>query len=461
MKLLLTLILIASLVGAGMYFSGPAVNRISPDADMLQLGSFAFQEKRYEDAFNWYQHAANQGLSKGQFKLSQLYQRGQGVEKDMAMAVHWMASSAKQGFAAAEYEYALMMEFGRGITKAKASEVAIWYQKAAEQNHPEAMLKVARLFHTGIGLPKSASQALAWAIRAEKRNAPDAVVFRQKITKDVADMAHAGDAQAQYMLATLYDEGRGVEKNKDDALAWFSKAAKQGHSEAQYALAKALVESGDESKLAQALTWFEKAAKQGHEQAGSATVAILAMQGVTGKRAREAWRWMYYGMKMQDPKAYYNLASAMQSGMFGLQDVKVDAGDWLEAAAQAGISQAQNDYAIYLKLQHHDTQHAIQWLNKAATSDAKAQFNLGFIYARGDGVTPDDDSAVRWWGLAEKNGSTRAKMMLGLFYDLGRGVGRSEAKAVAWYQKAADLGDVNALFNLAVLYYNGRGIDRD
>jgi len=461
MKILFSFLLIAGIAGAGVYFSGSGVSRISPDADMLQLGNFAFQEQRYEDAFNWYQHAANQGLSEGQFYLSQLYQRGQGVEKDETMAVQWMEKSAKQGFAKAEYEYAMMLEFGRGVSKANAGKVARWYQKAAEKNHPDAMLKLSKLYHNGLGFRKDESKALTWAMKAEDRHTPHASIFRQKITKNVLQQAESGVADAQYMLAKLYHEGRGVEQDKGLALEWFTKAAERGHSEAQYALAKTLVEAGDENNLDQALQWFEKAAKQGHTQAGSASVAILAMQGATGERAKSAWRWMYHGMQRNEKKAEYNLAAALNSGLFGLSNSGFDTGPWLKNAAQAGIVEAQNDYAVYLKLNHQDTQGSIKWLTKAALTDVKAQFNLGFIYARGDGVTPDDDSAVHWWGLAEKQGSTRAKMMLGLFFDLGRGVGRSEKKAVTWYKKAAALGDVNALYNLAVLYYNGRGIDRD
>ncbi len=462
MRFFLTLLLIAALIGTGIYFSGSGINRISPDANMLQLGNFAYQEKRYEDAFNWYQHAAEQGLKEGQFRLSQLYQRGQGVEKDETQAVYWLSLAAQQGLAKAEYEYAILLEFGRGVQKPSPSIVAEWFKKSAQQGYPEAMLKLARLYETGIGVVKSNNEALIWALRAEKKGLVNAASFHQQLIKSTLDQANAEDTDAQYLMATLFQSGQGLTKNQDKALSWYQKAANLGHAQAQYALAKALVASKQADLLPQALHWFEQAAQQGHQQASTSSVALLARQdNVDLSQAQEAWRWLYHGMQNGDAKGQYNLATALNEHLLHLTTSDIDVASWLKNAALAGLTPAQNDYAVHLILVQHDTMQAIKWLHKAAVSNAHAQFNLGFIYARGDGVTPDDENAIRWWRLADKNGSARAKMMLGLFYDLGRGVGRSEKQAVTWYQKAAALGDVNALYNLAVLFYNGRGIDRD
>jgi len=47
--------------------------------------------------------------------------------------------------------------------------------------------------------------------------------------------ADAGDAAAQYMLGRLYQEGRGVDRDVVQALAWYDLAAANGSSEASYA----------------------------------------------------------------------------------------------------------------------------------------------------------------------------------------------------------------------------------
>ena len=48
--------------------------------------------------------------------------------------------------------------------------------------------------------------------------------------------AHAGDAQAQFELAEKYYRGEDIQRNYNEALAWYHKAADQNHAEAQHQL---------------------------------------------------------------------------------------------------------------------------------------------------------------------------------------------------------------------------------
>ena len=45
----------------------------------------------------------------------------------------------------------------------------------------------------------------------------------------------------------------------------------------------------------------------------------------------------------------------------------------------------------------------------ADQGDADAQYNLGLMYANGEGVPEDDAEAVRWYRLAADQGTTRAR----------------------------------------------------
>ena len=458
MKVLLSLLFVVSLAGAGLYFTGSNDVRDSSDSDMMQLGNFAYQEKRYEDAFKWYENAANQGIAEAQFRLSQMYQTGEGVDKDETAATHWLFQAASQGLAQAEYEYANALEFGRGIKRAQIKDVAAWYKKAAENAYPEAMLKVAKLYFNGSGIDKNINQALTWALKAKNKHVTDADTFVKKIVYEVRTLARQGDYPAQHMLALMHQRGLAVEKDIKLALVWLRKAATKGHADAQYDLGRTLAQTGSPD----ALYWLKKAAKGGHIKAGYMAAALMAQQNsIHQKSEGDAWRWLYHGKQMGQPKVVYNLAIVLHQGQLGLPETNFKYQTWLEQAARGGITASQNDYAVNLILHHKSAKKAVFWLRKAAETDVKSQFNLGLIYARGDGITPDDDAAIQWWKQAEKNDSARAKMMLGLFYNLGRGVGRSEKEAVHWYEQAAKLGDNNASYNLGVLYYNGRGIDRN
>ncbi len=45
-------------------------------------------------------------------------------------------------------------------------------------------------------------------------------------------LAHAGNAQAQYLLGGLYADGKGVAQDNNQAYMWYGIAAKQGSTEA-------------------------------------------------------------------------------------------------------------------------------------------------------------------------------------------------------------------------------------
>ena len=58
--------------------------------------------------------------------------------------------------------------------------------------------------------------------------------------KPVAKAANRGDSIAQYNLAYMYENGEGIEKDIDQAIYWYKKAAEQGDKEAQKELKKIL-----------------------------------------------------------------------------------------------------------------------------------------------------------------------------------------------------------------------------
>ncbi|HHV6627196.1 TPA: tetratricopeptide repeat protein, partial [Haemophilus influenzae] len=77
----------------------------------------------------------------------------------------------------------------------------------------------------------------------------------------------------------------------------------------------------------------------------------------------------------------------------------------------------------------------------AEQGDAKAQFNLGVRYAKGQGVKQDDVEAVKWYRKAAEQGDADAQALLGFSYLLGKGVQVNKSLAKEWFGKACDNGD--------------------
>ncbi|HHF7086660.1 TPA: tetratricopeptide repeat protein, partial [Haemophilus influenzae] len=109
--------------------------------------------------------------------------------------------------------------------------------------------------------------------------------------------------------------------------------------------------------------------------------------------------------------------------------------DTLEQQFQQGLTAyEQSNYQTAFKL----------WLPMAEQGYAKAQFNLGVMYAKGQGVKQDDFEAVKWFRKAAEQGDADAQAILGFLYLLGeRGVQVNKSLAKEWFGKACDNGNQN------------------
>ena len=75
---------------------------------------------------------------------------------------------------------------------------------------------------------------------------------------------------------------------------------------------------------------------------------------------------------------------------------------------------------------------------------AKAQFNLGYLYAQGLGVAQDYFEARKWYRKAAEQGDAEAQFNLGFLYVEGQGVTQDFVESYAWFNLAASQGDDNA-----------------
>ena len=119
---------------------------------------------------------------------------------------------------------------------------------------------------------------------------------------------------------------------------------------------------------------------------------------------------------------------------------------------QKGLDAAQRgDYTTALK----------EWTSLAEQGDAKAQFNLGIMYERGQGVLQDYKTAVKWYALSSEQGDALAQYNLGVMYENGRGVPQDHKAAFKWYTLSAEQGYAKAQYNLGVMYALGQGVIAD
>jgi len=81
-----------------------------------------------------------------------------------------------------------------------------------------------------------------------------------------------------------------------------------------------------------------------------------------------------------------------------------------------------------------------EWKPMAEPGDSIAQYTLGVMYSKGQGVTLDEVEAVKWFRLAAEQSDPDAQNSPGLMYSQGKGAIEDNLQAYAWWSLAADQG---------------------
>jgi TPR repeat protein len=107
------------------------------------------------------------------------------------------------------------------------------------------------------------------------------------------------------------------------------------------------------------------------------------------------------------------------------------------------------DYSTALRL----------WHLQAEQGDADAQFHLGVMHEKGQGLLRSDAEAIDWYRKAAEQDDAVAQFNLGIMY--AKGTSPNHPAAALWYRLAADHGLAGAQFNLGMMYAEGQGVSQD
>jgi uncharacterized protein len=121
---------------------------------------------------------------------------------------------------------------------------------AIELGHSQAMFHMGMMYDNGIGVKRNALVANDWYRKARKAEAPvkRALSFYKEkgngiveiqysdVLNDLISQAKNGNAEIQFQLARIYDDGKLVPRDFDKAIYWYQKAALNKYEEAQFTL---------------------------------------------------------------------------------------------------------------------------------------------------------------------------------------------------------------------------------
>lgn len=344
-----------------------------------------------------YKQGTNNGDPEAQYMLGYCYLNGHGVKRDSRDARYYYHKAALQGDVDAMYMVAYIEDY----CKASYKHSMLWYRLAAKYGDVSAKriynqlnesilarlwkrichyTKLRRIFWT-----------LLWILFLTKGYA----YYWSEYTAD--GWAHKGHD---------YEIGDGVEKDLDQAMIWYKKAAEEGSVRGQNRLAW-FYHTGTAVKkdCKKAVEWYTKAAEQG------------------------------------DESAQFYLALHYNEGE-GVEQNYEEAVKWYKRAAEQGDASSQCNLGVCYECGHGvalNYEEAVYWYRKSAEQeDACAETNLGYMYMKGLGVDKSQKQGAEWITKAAERGELRAQFYLGICYYYGCGVSQNVNEAKKWLKQATD-----------------------
>lgn len=299
-----------------------------------------------------------------------------------------------------------------------------------------------------------------------------------------------GDPSAQFLLGHMYANGQEVAVDMVKAQKWYSKAAKQGHIEAQFRLAKLFF---DKNQFKKALPWFresalkgwpdsnyhlglmylkgsgvpqdygnarkhlEKASRRSHG-AAMYELGLIHYHGYgTPKSNKKARSWFFKASKNGSIKAQYELGRFLFAGIGGpkrAQQAKV----WLEKAALGGIKDAEPLLRrLGSKVKSVSQVPTIKPNKIPVAQKSKPIAKSTPAIKKETAVAKRAAKPVSALHGRAKKGNIQAQLELARDYEKKQDMN----KALHWYEQAALRGSLEAKLYLAEIHNFGKGVKKD
>lgn len=160
-----------------------------------------------EEGLRWLRRAAKSGIIPAHLWIGSLYEKGQGVEKDLALArTHYLAA-AEKGNAKAMHNLAVL--YAEGIDGRRDYKMASrWFQRAAERGIADSQYNLAVLLMRGIGIDQNHQEAYKWFALAALQGDREAARHRDDVGSklDPGLLANARTAVQQFTPKTQPNE---------------------------------------------------------------------------------------------------------------------------------------------------------------------------------------------------------------------------------------------------------------
>lgn len=420
-----------------------AVNWLTKASEASQAEAFymlgiMYKNRRHnaEDVFNLLIQGAKLGSANAQESVAQAYQNGEGVVRDLKKAFQWNLKAAEGGNQMALGQVIFAYANGYGV-EPDDIKVVYWQGKALEIGDQSARYCLAARYEAGIGVKKDIFKAIDLYSKFEGN-----------------EMLYTMDADLA--LGTLYYTGVGIKKDIKLAKKYFQKSRVDENLKDE----EKILAHFSELNLNLALSCsFEKNAKKQFES------WLIDKQATLGD-GFALWQLAYANESKDPAKAleFYRQAAAKgdelaletmgelyENGRL-VQKNEQTSRDWyrkyMEIASATKLTNKARDYYF-----RSDYDRALFWLETYKTKDIpEAQWLLGEIYLSNE---RNKNRAVDPLSFAASSGHMSAQYTLGTLYFKGDGVVKNLQVAFELYLKSALQGYSQSQYMVAAFFYDG------
>jgi len=168
---------------------------LAVQADTLEDGISAFEKHDFNAAVRLLEPLAEQGNVEAEYFMGTFYMYGYGVPMDPPQATGWYKrayghweTQARAGNSQAMVEVAGMLTTGLGVTRDDKAAVT-WLRKAGDMGNAEAWAELGGLYVEGAGVPKDVAEGKRLLHKAEAAGSARATEMLAALDKRVDEPA--------------------------------------------------------------------------------------------------------------------------------------------------------------------------------------------------------------------------------------------------------------------------------
>lgn len=276
---------------------------------------------------------------------------------------------------------------------------------------------------------------------------------------DIADnrsVVLKANAQIQFQIGLLYEEGIGFPQNYVFARYWFEKAAEQNNADALFYLGSYYLRGIEVNKdEKRGISLYRKAAGFGSSNAMNS----LGLYAKKEKRTEEAILFYQQAIASGSDAALLNLGALYhETGNYDKSEkillLALNKNNEIKAEA---LNKLGSLYYEYNFEKYSINKAEKYYLESILLGNEIAMSNLGMLYVD----IEEYQKAFHYFQLSADKNFYVAINNLGSLYRYGYGVKQDHAKALSLFQRAAELGSSGGLYNIASMYEKGEGVKQD